>query len=239
MKISKRLWNVDNAKAIKARKYGWINAIHYLAPHEIAGVGNLCGNASPGCIAICLAYHSGQASMVKDASDVNNKNNVRDSRDTKTVQFMQHRGRYMIEIQKQIEQVAKFAHSENLQVCFRFDGGSDTGKGVSLARNFPEYQFGDYTKHYGRMMNWLHGRLPSNYHLTFSRSETNEDQCLEVLRMGGTVAVVFETLPETWHGFPVLNGDEHDLRHLDAPGHVVGLTPKGAARNDSTGFVVR
>ena len=33
--------------------------------------------------------------------------------------------------------------------------------------------------------------LPANYHLTFSRSETNEADCKRVLEAGGNVAVVF------------------------------------------------
>jgi hypothetical protein len=48
------------------------------------------------------------------------------------------------------------------------------------------------------------------------------------------------TMPEAWNGFRVINGDEHDLRHLDPKGVVVGLTPKGnKARHDMSGFVVR
>ena len=84
------------------------------------------------------------------------------------------------------------------------------------------------------------GLLPRNYHLTFSRSETNEADCLDVLRAGGTVAVVFANKPDTWHGFPVIDGDKHDLRHLDPRGVVVGLSPKGLkAKRDTSGFVVR
>ena len=85
-------------------------------------------------------------------------------------------------------------------------------------------------------------QLPENYHLTLSRSETNEAACLEALRDGHNVAAVFgDGLPATWHGFPVIDGDQHDLRHLDPRGgYVVGLTPKGRkAKKDTSGFVVR
>ncbi len=47
------------------------------------------------------------------------------------------------------------------------------------------------------------------------------------------------------HGYPVINGDESDLRQLDpraaigSPGFVVGLSPKGGkAKRDTSGFVV-
>lgn len=60
---------------------------------------------------------------------------------------------------------------------------------------------------------------------------------------GKPVAVVFrdytgkpDTLPATWHGMPVIDGVEHDMRPLDcaltgAPkGHVVALAPIGLAK---------
>jgi hypothetical protein len=59
---------------------------------------------------------------------------------------------------------------------------------------------------------------------------------------GHNVAMVFHgALPESFAGFPVIDGDKHDLRHLDAKGgYIVGLTPKGRkAKADTSGFVVR
>ena len=86
--------------------------------------------------------------------------------------------------------------------------------------------------------------LPSNYHLTFSCSETNSKVAQLVLSMGGNVAVVFRSqLPSTWNGVEVINGDKSDLRFLDTPhgvrrsGVVVGLIEKGLAKKDATGFV--
>jgi len=81
--------------------------------------------------------------------------------------------------------------------------------------------------------------MPKNYSLTFSRSETNEADCIRVLEAGGNVAVVFRHKPDTWHGFPVIDGDAHDLRHLDPRGVVVALSPKGPkAKRDKSGFVL-
>jgi hypothetical protein len=47
--------------------------------------------------------------------------------------------------------------------------------------------------------------------------------------------------PSAWQGFPTVDGDKHDLRHLDPRGgFVVALSPKGRiAKKDKTGFVVR
>jgi hypothetical protein len=90
------------------------------------------------------------------------------------------------------------------------------------------------------MMRFLKGDFPANYHLTFSRSESNEVECREVLLAGGNVAVVFRArpFPSRHLGFPVIDGDETDLRFLDPSGVVVGLSAKGSAKNDESGFVV-
>jgi hypothetical protein len=107
-------------------------------------------------------------------------------------------------------------------------------------KKFPSIQFYDYTKSFKRMSQFLgkQKEFPKNYHLTFSRSETNDKLCEMVLQMGGNVAVVFRNeLPATWNGYEVVNGDENDLRFLDKQGVVVGLIEKGMAKKDLTGFV--
>ena len=102
----------------------------------------------------------------------------------------------------------------------------------------PKLNFMIIRRSFGRMAKFLNGDFPSNYHLTFSRSEHNETLCDMVLEMGGNVAVVFrDQLPATWKGFEVVNGDANDLRFLDKSGVVVGLIEKGLAKKDETGFV--
>jgi hypothetical protein len=81
--------------------------------------------------------------------------------------------------------------------------------------------------------------MPANYHLTFSRSESNQAECEQVLKAGGNVAVVFEkTLPATYLGYKVINADETDLRFTDEKNVIVGLKAKGKAKKDDKGFVV-
>jgi hypothetical protein len=105
-----------------------------------------------------------------------------------------------------------------------------------LMEHFPNVQFYDYTK----WPSHLRQDLPANYHLTFSRSEltTSEDIKREI-DAGRNVAVVFDAVPDTWEGLPVIDGDANDLRFLDPTGVIVGLKAKGAAKKDITGFVVR
>jgi hypothetical protein len=104
---------------------------------------------------------------------------------------------------------------------------------------FPDVQMYDYTKSAERMTSFVNGEMPKNYHLTFSRSETNGAIALAFLRSGGNVAMVFrKSLPSEYYGHEVINGDETDLRFLDGSGKIVGLVEKGKAKKDDSGFVI-
>lgn len=239
------IFSIENPKALKARKYGYLNAIHYLAPHKLAGVGNLCPKASAGCMALCLGEWSGQAGMV---SHDNQMNVTRISRREKAQRFMRDRTAYMADMVRAIEAVQRKAIRMGLKPCVRLNGSSDiVWEGVKCVRDgkhyanlmaaFPDVQFVDYTK---IALRFAHP-LPANYHLTFSRSEKNEHECFKLLQAGYNVAVVFAD-PKHWttYGrFDTIDGDAHDLRHLDPPGVVVALSPKGRkAKADRSGFVV-
>ena len=239
-KISKALWSTTSAKAAKATGFGYINAIHYMAPHTIAGVGNLCPFASPGCAASCLGYHTGQASMVKGSADVNNKNSVRRSRDTKARQYMRDRGNYRVELHKQIAKLKAKAARENLRLALRFNGSTDvTGEPIFIAAAHPEVPVNEYTKSVRFALANARGEHPANLRVCFSRSETNEADCLKVLAEGGIVSVVFRgDIPSAWNGYETVDGDKHDLLHKWPRGVVVALKAKGAAKRDTTGFVV-
>ena len=109
------------------------------------------------------------------------------------------------------------------------NGSSDIAwEGIKIGNSnvfemFPDVDFVDYTKNPLRFAR----ALPANYHLTFSRSEHNVQTCLTLLERGVNVAVVFAgDKPATWCGFPVIDGDLHDLRQLDPRGPrgtVIGL----------------
>jgi hypothetical protein len=132
---------------------------------------------------------------------------------------------------------------------FRLNGTSDLPYekyrvfegGKNIFELFPDAIFYDYTKNYTRFKS----TLPKNYHLTFSRSETNHEKALEILGMGYNVAMVFTKVPEMFEGYEVINGDETDLRFLDKKNCIVGLkykklTGKGANNKQAieSGFVI-
>ncbi len=109
-----------------------------------------------------------------------------------------------------------------------------------VVKHFPDLQFYDYTKHLKRFVRFLEGKFPSNYHLTYSRSEeTTDAMVIALCKSGGNVAVVFRNhLPDKWLGLEVIDGDDSDLRFQDGKGKIVGLLEKGLAKKDKTGFVV-
>ena len=118
-----RLFSTDNAKAAKASGCGYLNAVHYMAPHKLAGVGNLCSHASAACIALCLGQYSGQAAMVSDLELGTNP--VRDSRKLKAQLFMIDRANYMNRLARDIVKLDAQATREGLKLCVRLNGSTD------------------------------------------------------------------------------------------------------------------
>ena len=230
-----RFFSTDNPKAVKAQALGWFNAINYMAPASSAGVGNLCPHASAGCIALCLGQHSGAAALYPA---------VMRSRIAKAQWFMADRQAFLNEMARHIAGARRAARKARLRLCVRLNGATDIAwerVAPDVFKSNPRVQFVDYTKSVNRALAHARGQLPPNYHLTFSRSETNEADCRRVLEVGGSVAVVFAgRFPSTYLGAPVIDGDKSDLRHLDPRGVVVALSPKGRrAQRDTSGFVVR
>ena len=114
--MQNRIFSVDNPKAAKAQSFGWLNAIHYMAPHKLAGVGNLCGDASPGCIEICLGQHSGAAIYYPS---------VIQSRIAKARRFMKERAAYMRDMTRAINAAYRKAKRESFKLCVRPNGYTD------------------------------------------------------------------------------------------------------------------
>ena len=230
-----KLLNQGNAKTLKGEKVGFRTFGLHLSPANKSGF-NVCQWSSAGCRAACLDT-AGRGCM----------SNVQNSRIAKTQRFFKDNFGFMSDLRIEIGKAIKSAARKSLTPCFRLNLTSDIpwenmkkGSKTSVIEEFPEVNFYDYTKGFTRMLAWLDGKMPDNYHLTFSRSEETSDERMEnILSLGGNVAVVFRgSLPKTYLGFPVVDGDENDLRFKDGKGVVVGLVEKGLAKKDETGFVV-
>jgi hypothetical protein len=210
---------------------GYLSAIQYLAPASTSGR-NVCPHATAGCRAACL-FTAGRGRT----------HTVQSARIDRTHLFYDDRDRYWETLESELDKFRSKTERVGKLPSVRLNGTSDLPwerLRPELFDNFDDVQFYDYTKDPARMMRWADGQFPENYHLTFSRSEINEPECREVIRSGGTVAVVFRQhdFPRWFLGAPVVDGDQTDLRFLDPAGSVVGLYAKGKAKPDCSGFVV-
>lgn len=227
--IPDSLLTIQNAKTIKGQRLGYLTGILYLAPADQSGVMNVCVSATIECIKACL-YKAGRGMFTS----------VQRGRINKTVYLHHDKCRFMDQLRRDVARLERQAKKAGLVPAVRINGTSDIPWiAKQLASEYPHVMFYDYTKH---PKAWT--RTANNYHVTFSHSGHNRAECLEALKRGVNVSVVFTTrkgkpLPATWEGFPVIDGDEHDLRFLDPRGVVVGLRAKGKPVNVSPSpFVV-
>lgn len=218
----------SNAKLAKGIKKGFKTYGLSLAPYTLSGK-NLCPHASEGCAIACL-----------NTSGLGAMQSVQKARIEKTKEFLNNREAFVSTLEKEIASKVKTSKKKMEKIAFRLNVLSDLPwYNIVDMEKHSDISFYDYTPNLKRMVQFLNGELPKNYHLTFSRKENNQAQCELVLAMGGNVAVVFDKLPQTYLGKPVIDGDETDLRFLDPKGVIVGLKAKGKAKKDTSGFVVK
>ena len=227
------LLNSGNSKTRKGEKKGFTTYGIHLAPASLSGF-NVCDSSSAGCRWACLNT-AGRGAMTS----------VQRARIKKTLFFFKDKQGFLAELWAEVAKSIKSAARKNMIPCFRLNLTSDLPwekikfNGQSVMEAFPTVQFYDYCKSPERMTKFVNGEMPKNYHLTFSRSETNGALALAFLRSGGNVAMVFrKSLPATYYGHEVIDGDETDLRFLDGSGKIIGLKEKGLAKKDATGFVL-
>jgi hypothetical protein len=221
-----------NAKTRKSdEKTDFLSYIMYLAPSTQSGKYNTCPAASKGCAEACL-FTAGHGVFKA----------VKEARIRRTHFYFEHPNEFKACLFSEIDRHVKNCVRFKKKPAARLNGTSDIVWEVmwpELFEHFKNVRFYDYTKIHQRMLpQW---KLPKNYHLTFSRSESNEAHVEKVIQSNpkANVTVVFDELPKTWMGRKVINGDEMDLRILDPKGVIVGLKMKGDAKKDQSGFVIR
>jgi hypothetical protein len=215
-------------KTVKGEKKGYMTGIMYLAPANVSGIINVCPKSTQGCRDACLFTVGNQAYRAM----------ITQARINKTHFMVNDNESFINSLRYDIQALVRKANKANMIPAVRINGTSDLPKlALQMAREFPNVQFYDYTK-----IPRPYARTLPNYHVTFSLSESNVPEALDVLGHGMNVAVVFnrikgEPLPNEFHGFKVVDGDISDLRFLDEQGVVVGLRAKGKAKKDTSGFV--
>jgi hypothetical protein len=229
-------------------------AADYLVAGLTLSPGNISGHevcvARGKCFHACVGHQAGL--RIQAAA------RAKARRDTRAL--FDDRPAFLTRLRGEIARHVKKADKYGLTALIRLNVASDLDWTVFVAE-FPGLTFYDYTKVRSRYRAYLAGKLPPNYHLTFSASEESHGATLRsFLSAGGNVAQVYDVdyypavgrigdLPEIqrYHGreFPVISGDEHDIRipAVDGSGNVVGLRLKAAknavkAAARKTGFVI-
>jgi hypothetical protein len=186
--------------------------------------------ATKGCIESCL-FTAGRGIF----------NNVMSARIRKTKFFLENQLGFLVQLSNELTKI----NSKGIKTAIRLNGTSDIDliKLLRVKLNFDclalkHLVFYDYTKIPNKVENYK----GQKYTLTFSRSETNWSDCLNMLNAGINVSVLFDhkkPLPKVYEGFKVVDGDKSDIVMMKHKGVILGLRAKGKAKKDATGFVVR
>ena len=183
---------------------------------------------------------------------------VRDARAKRTRKLFDNPDLFYAKLDHEIENAKKTSARHDQKLAVRLNIASDIPHehlAPHLFSKHSDVQFYDYTKIAGRNGN---SKKPSNLHLTLSSTglnhgESNWKAVRKHLDSGGVAAMAFDVsnrdkkgkLPthvhdeETGKIYRVIDGDEHDHRHLDKKMHgipdnegvIAGLKFKGGKPN--------
>jgi hypothetical protein len=233
-----------NTKLAKSGGRGYLLASLSLRPANLSGR-EVCPWRTPACTAACVLEHAGRGNMI----------NVRDARDVKTDRFFDDRQAFLADLHQDLRSLERAAARQNLVPAVRLNVASDLPWeriDPTLFSAHPSIRFYDYTKGAARLLS----ALPGNYSLIYSFNElSNPADVVAILRRGGNVTMIFDTVYNPAHGridplpvshalrvksstndfqstvyrFDVVDGDAHDIRlpELDGAGVIVGLRGKG------------
>lgn len=234
-----------NAKTIKGDGSEYLTAILYMTPYKIMVDGksfNSCAMAKQAsCIDACL-YTAGRGTF----------HNVQSARQRKAEWFYRDKQGFMAQLIVDVDKFRNYCKKRGIQPCVRLNGTTDIRWELirymgekNIFEIFPDVQFYDYTKIANRKCKDI-----PNYHLTWSYSNANPEYAKlldKALEQGMNAAVVFRAkdfgayaarYSVRWKDYPVIDGDQDDLRFLDPKGgHIVALYAKGKAKKDTSGFV--
>jgi hypothetical protein len=226
----------ESVKGLKGEEYGYLNCIQYLIHNkegEAHGVKNMCAFATKGCSSMCF----GNVKRLKMIEGIKIKRSLLLQNDPDL---------YLAFYVNEVIRLKNYAKMKKMKLVLRLNGTSDKDfTKMGLYSIFPDVQFCEYTKNPYLVKKYMNDELPRNLHLTLSRSEDNHDFALECLASGLiNVAIPFSSnFPSEWEGYPVVSGDNHDLRFLDPTGgHVIALNFKGYSKQlkdgVKSGFIV-
>jgi hypothetical protein len=223
----------QNAKILKSTKEGWITAGVHLLPNDLGGT-NLCPYSTPTCRHICLHY-TGRNMIFK---------RVTRARTRRTFLFNTHPEIFESRLHAALYETLRECKRKNFGLALRPNLTSDSHKLVKMflrwKDNVSEHtevpiRIYDYTK-----IPKAQGWFPEDYVTVYSWGElTTEEVFYENIECRSVAAVFAKGFPDRFKGYPVISGEDHDLRFLDArPGVIIAIKARGRAFQDTSGFVV-
>lgn len=213
-----------NTKIAKTNKYNQTIRVASLSmmPDEI-----LCpASKAAGCRSTCL-----------EAQGRGRFDNVKRARQAKTDWFHADRKGFLAQLHKELDNFAALCKKQEVKPVVRLNVLSDIQwEKLNIPQNHPDITFYDYTKLAARL-----DKTPPNYLLMFSYSGRAEyrSQVERAGSSGAPIVTVFKaTIPKFFMGKRVVAGDADDWANAQLRDVVIGLTAKGSARHDTSGFVV-
>ena len=216
-----------------------INSGISLAPSKRSGIRNVCAEATAACIAACVLWFAGRTmtAVVRGAAIAR----------TMLLHFMP--AVFHARLDRELAAQEAAADAEGARSFCRPNAASDEDYGPAIAARHPRTTFYDYSKVRQRIRDYLAGKFPPNYHVSYSVHEHSKFcDVAEFLRAGGNVVIVvdsyywgpskrFGTLPAevTFRGpsgeeltVPAIDGDVYDIRtpEFDGRGNAVCLRLK-------------
>lgn len=212
----------NSSKHEKAYTYNEMVYTLYLSPADSSGY-EVCPKRTKECTMMCL-NESG-----RNRIDIH-KNTINNSRIQKTKLFFEDREFFVRWMFDEIKSAYNKAQKLGYHFSVRLNNTSDispesfciteNGKKINVLQYFPHIQFYDYTKVAKR---YDLTKKYKNYDITFSYSGHNILECLEMLKKGVRVAVVFKNIPDKFWGYNVIPGDNYDMRYRDDKKVIIGL----------------
>lgn len=155
-----------------------------LAPAKRSGVVNVCDHATPACIAACVLWFAGRTVTAA----------VRQAAIARTMLWHFQPDTFYARLRKEVAKQERRAAREGSRSFVRLNTASDIDHGPDIPAAFPATCMYDYTKDVGRVLRYVRGALPPNYHVSLSvHEESRYADVAGVLGAGGNVVVVVDS----------------------------------------------
>lgn len=228
-----KLLTLRQHKALKSINLGYLQGMLQLQPCypittkqklklKLAKFTNIYSNLCPWagiCSYSCLSECGFNSSALNKYS--------KSARITRTKLLLNNPNLFLAYLYTDIVKLQIKAVTLHLLPVVRLNCLSDLDWPLTLFNMFPNVKFIDYTKSIDKALSYCTDtNWPSNYTLTYSYNEHTTSKMLDTLYSYNKLntAVIFkDELPTIFKGYPVIDGDTHDLRFLDPQSVIVGL----------------